>query len=65
MRIKNNNLPWRYQLPLALVGGSQGTEGGSNQSQITESKIYRQTPIILYNVNMAQQDSKKSKVQLP
>jgi hypothetical protein len=39
--------------------------GGSNQSQITESKIYRQTPIILYNVNMAQQDSKKSKVQLP
>jgi hypothetical protein len=43
MRIKNSNLPWIYQLPLALAGGSQGTVGGggggSSQSRITESSM--------------------------
>jgi len=38
--------PLAASLPLALVGGSQGTRGGSSQSQITESKICRHTPII-------------------
>ncbi len=56
-RTPSRSFPLMASPPLVLVGGSQGTGGagggGSSQSRITESKIYEQTPIILYNVDNA------------
>ncbi len=40
------SFPLMASPPLTMVGGFQGTEGGSTQLQITESKICEQTPII-------------------
>jgi len=49
MQIKNSNLPWKYQSPLALAGGSQGTRGAPANHKLTNYQIkHVQTPIILY-----------------
>jgi hypothetical protein len=49
MRIKNNNILWRYQAPFALARVLKGPQGGggSNQSQITillDARINRSPP---------------------
>jgi len=38
MRIKNSNLPWRYQLSLALAGGSQGGGAPANHELSNQAR---------------------------